>query len=623
MTLLVLALFVAWGASLPAAAGGRDRLVVGLNAFRDGFYDLAVKELRAYLEEVPESPRRAELLDLVFRAEVARGNPEGAREALLRLAELGGPRGREALYWLGWIETRQDRPQTALEYLERYLRADRAEHRAEARYLAGVAALDAGHPDRAELHFRTYLKEFPDGERRLAAWEAWVRVLETLGRTSEAARALREALEDPVVARDPAAVERLGRAGVRLAASAEERARFWGILATRAARAGDRAEARFREGTAWAEAGRPAEATRALAAYLEEAPQGPRAAEAHLLLADLARRQGRLREALTHLEALLDGPDAPAVRSRMTELRRAAFGLALKLNLGERAAAHAERLLAGKAPLPPAERARAHLVLARRAARAGRAKEALAHWDAVPPSAPAVFRAARMEAARWLMERGRPAEALGRLSPLLKGGSDPEVVRLALVAAEKAGDRRAAARLSLKAAEEADAPARKAEFLLRAARHLRKAGDRARYREVLVMLASPPLSGTKQGSWAAAELQRMAFEAGDWKGVLRWSEQARRADPDGTAAFRQAEALARLGRAKEAARIWKRLSEKAGPWQGAALVRLGTLADQAGRADRARALYERALRAGVPEETARWVRKRLAALEPKRDGSRP
>ncbi len=620
---LVLVSLLVSGGGRPAAAGGRDRLIVGLNAFRDGFYDLAVKELRAYLQEVPESPRRAELLDLVFRAEVARGNPEGARDVLRVLAGLGGRRGREALYWLGWLDARESRPARALEYLEAYLDAGGGEHTGEARFLAGLVALEAGQPDRAERHFGAYLKEYPAGERRVAAWEARVRALERLGRTRDAVRVLGEALEDPVVARDPAAVARLARAGVRLAVSAEERARFWGILAARAERAAERSEARFREGAAWAEAGRLSEAIRALTAYLEKAPQGPRAAEAHLLLADLERRQGRLQKALIHLEAALDRGDDPAVRSRMTELRRAAFALALKLGMEDRAAVHARKLLAGKAPLRPAERARAHLVLARRAARAGRAKEALAHWDAVPRDGGTLFRTARTEAARWLLEHGRPAEALDRLSPLLDNKPDPEVVRLALVAAEEAGDQKAAARLSLKAAEAERDADRKAGFLLRAALHYRKAEDPTRYREILAMLASPPLSGTKEGGWAAAELQRIAFEAGDWEGVLRWSGQARKADPDGAVAFRQAEALARLGRLEEAARIWEALSEKPGPWRGAALVRLGTLADQAGRADRARALYEQAVRAGVPEETARWVRERLAALEPGRHGSQP
>ncbi len=622
--LALLLLLAAAGTAPPAtAAQGRDRLIVGLNAFRDGFYDLAVKELRAYLRESPESPRRAELLDLVFRAEVARGNPDGARDVLEELAGLGGRPGREALYWLGWLEVRQGRPAAALDPLERYLASGGGEHRAEARYLAGLAALEAGKPDRAADHFGTYLEEYAAGERRVAAWEGRIRALEELGRVPEAVRVVREALEDPVVGRDPAATERLARLGVRLATSAEDRARFWGIVAERAGRVADRLEARFREGAAWAEAERPAEASRALAAYLKEQPEGPRAAEAHLLLADLERRQGRFEKALAHLEAALRRPDAAAVRARATQLRRAAFALALKVHDEERAAVHAERLLAEEAPLSPAERARAHLVLARRAARAGREEEALAHWEAAARDEGALFRTARMEAARWLLEKGRPVEALDWLSPLLGNQPDADAVRLALVAAERAGDPGTAARLSLRAARAEPDPARKAQLLTRAARHLRQAGDRAQYRRVLATLASPPLAATREGSWAAAELQRLAFEAGRWEEVLRWSEPARRADRDGAVAFRQAEALARLDRVEEAARIWERLSQKAGPWQGAALVRLGTLADQAGRLDRARVLYERAVRAGVPDETARWVRERLAALEPERDGSQP
>ena len=50
------------GTAPARAASVQDRLTVGLKAYRDGFHDLASKELRAFLAAAPADPRRPDVL---------------------------------------------------------------------------------------------------------------------------------------------------------------------------------------------------------------------------------------------------------------------------------------------------------------------------------------------------------------------------------------------------------------------------------------------------------------------------------------------------------------------------------------------------------------------------------
>ncbi len=595
-----------------AAAGAKadDHLVVGLRAYQDGFYELAAKELRAFLDARPDDPRRGELLDLLFRADLARGDEEAARADLEALAALGGERAPKARYWLGWLALRQGDPAGALEHLEAGLA--QGGEQADARYLAGMAALQAGRPRDALRHLETFLREHPGDPRRPGAWQALV---DAAGRARDPAavvRTARRALADPAVASDPAAAAAVARAGLAAAAAPRDRASFWRVLAEKAPDPGERLDALVQEGLALAEAGDGKAARRVLERYLEQSPEGPGAGDAHLALSDLARKRGDRAGALEHLEAALDLPPGRLRESRL-DLERAAFGLALKLKDEARAARHARALLEHGASLSGAERDRAHLVLARDAARRGNGPEALAHWDAVGPGS-GWYRQARLEAARWLLDRGRPDEAEKRLEPVLEDDPDGEARLLALAAAEARKDHPRAARMALSLAEGARDPGRRAEYLERAAVHLHQAGDEQGYRRVLEQLAGEA-PGTRAGAWAAAELQRMAYEAGDWEAVLRWSEGARKGDPSGAAAYREAEALLETGHPDRARRMLEALARTPGPAAPLALARLALLDDRAGRVEAARKGYREALASGgLPPDMAAWVRERLRAL---------
>ncbi len=606
-------LILLW-AVLPAAAlaGAKadDHLVVGLKAYRDGFYELAAKELRAFLDARPDDPRRGELLDLLFRADLARGDEDAARADLEALAALGGERAPKARYWLGWLALRRGDPAGALVHLEASLA--QGGEQADARYLAGMAALRAGRSRDAVKHLETFLREHPGDPRRARAWQALVEAVGRAGDPAEAVRTARRALADPAVASDPAVAVAVARAGLAAAAGPRERAAFWRVLAEKAPDPGERLDALVEEGLALAEAGDGQAARRVLERCLAESPEGPRAAEAHLALSDLARKRGDPAAALDHLEAAL-GLLPPRLRERRLDLERAAFGLALKLKDEARAARHARALLEHEGTLPAAERDRAHLVLARDAARKGNGPEALAHWDAVAPGS-RWYRQARLEAARWLLDRGKPGEAEKRLDPIL--GDDPggEAHALALAAAEARKDHPRAARLALSLAGSAADPALRAGYLERAAVHLQQAGDEQGYRRVLERLAGEA-PGTREGTWAAGELQRMAYEAGDWEAVLRWSEGARKSDPTGAAAYREAEALLETGHPARARRIFETLARRPAPVGPLALARLALLDDRAGRTEAARKGYREALASGgLPPEMAAWVRERLRAL---------
>ncbi|WP_025321347.1 tetratricopeptide repeat protein [Deferrisoma camini] len=592
----------AWGG---AFAGSREHLEVGLKAYRDGFHDLAAKELRAYLEAEPSSPDRAEILDLLFRAELARGNPEGARAALEELARLGRP---EAEYWLGWLAVREGRDEEALTHLARYLKAG-GDRVADARLLAARSSAALGRWKEAQAHYRAFLSAAPrDDSRRAAAWLGLVKAAREAGDPKAVETFAREALGDPALAGAREALRGLARTGAAAASTPEDRAFFWGRLAASAEDPADRAEALYEQGRALAEAGEPEAAAGALERFLALEPRGDRAVEARLVLADVARARGDLGAALTHLEGAIA---AGAAGRRALDLHRAAFALASKLGDEGRAEAHARALLGAADAVSRQEADRARWFLAGRAAAAGRAEEAVGLWDAIDPAGP-LGPAARLSAARTLLDRGDAGGALKRVEPLLATATDLEPWLLAVAAAEAAGDEGRAGRFSAEVA--ARVPADQAPgWLERAVAHFEKAGDRAQARALRERLATEH-PATAEGDRAALALQVEAFRAEDWAGVLRWSAAARRADPSGAAELREAEALVRTGKNARAAEVLEAVAGRPGPHRARALLRLGTLADEAGDFDRARQRYEAALAAGLPDPAGRWVRRRLAEL---------
>ncbi|GAB4270733.1 MULTISPECIES: tetratricopeptide repeat protein [Deferrisoma] len=606
---LAAALVVSAGGAL---AGPREHLEVGLKAYRDGFHELAAKELRAYLEAKPDDPDRRDLLDLLFRAEVARKNPEGARWALERLVEADDP---EARYWLGWLAWRVGRPEEAREHLGRYLDEGGGAHAADAWLLAAAAAEALGHwRDAAEM-YRAFLAGAKGDSRRASAWLGLVGALSKEGAPGAVAAACRESLADPGVLEDREARLAIARAGAAASQTPEDAAFFWERVAEWTPDREERARALLGLGRARAEAGNRDGAGRALEGFLQLVPKGEEAVSARLLLADLAREAKDLRGALRHLEGALA---AGAEGARALEIHRAAFALAKRLGDGESLRRHGRAILdRGAKAVPRDELDRVRWTLADDARARGRWQEAVALWDGIAEGS-ALGRSARVEAARALLENGKPGEALRRIEPLLGAQSTLDEWLLALAAAEAAGDAARAARFAEAAAGKAP-PGEAPALLERAAVHAEASGDGERARVLRVRLAQA-YPGSPQGRRAALMLQAEAFQAQDWAEVLRWSAAAREADASGAAAFREAEALARIGRAPEARKRWEELAGQPGPFRGRALLRLGLEADRSGDPADALARYRAALEAGLPPEAETWVRGRIEELEGGRGG---
>ncbi|GAB4275258.1 MAG: hypothetical protein Kow0092_30820 [Deferrisomatales bacterium] len=601
------------GAPGVGAAGAQEHLIVGLNAFRDGFHDLAAKELRIFLEQAPEDPRRSDVGFVLAQAEIALGRWQEARRALEAVVRLGGPRGAEASYWLGWVAFQAGDREAALEALGRYLDGPDRAHRADALWLAGALAEELARSAEAADKLESFLREFPGDARAARVRAALPRAWLAAGDAPRAVEAARTGAADPAVGADPGLLEAVALAGVRAAREAAEpaeEARFWALLGERARAAELRTRARFEAGSAWLQAGEDARARKALDAYLEEAPEGPWAASAHLLLAEEAQRRGERARALAHVEHALEHPADGAVAPQRAALRRDAFHLALALGDRERAARHGEALLAEEAPLPADEQARVRDVLARRALERGDTGAAVAHWDAVPPEG-AGFSEARLSAAQALVAAGRGQEALDRLAPLLERPDPDGQVRLtALAAADLAGQWERAAALCAALAEDPPPEADPGEFLFRRALYLGRAGGGRPHEAALRALAEQHPDHPR-ARWAAEELARAAFARKEWAEVLPW---ARAAGEGRTAAYLEAEALWHLGRLEEAGARFAFLARAQGPYRPEALARLGAIRDAAGESGQAAALYRSALEAGLDGPTGRWAVSRLGAL---------
>lgn len=598
------------GTPAARAASPQDRLAVGLKAYRDGFHDLASTELRAFLRAAPGDPRRADALEVLAHAEMARSDWKGARSALEELRAAGGAPAREAGYWLGWVAARAGSPGDALALLDRYLEAKDGDHRADALFLAAELSAGVEGPQRRAERCERFLREAPGDRRRPAAWAGRVEGSRASG-PGAVRSVVAAALADPGLRGDAAALEAVALAGVEAArqqGDPDGEAALWAALAAGAGDRGLRGRALCEEGLARARTGAPAGARAALEACLRESPKGPLAPRAHVALANVAAGEGDAAGALRHLEAALAKPGDPAVKGRELELRKAA--LAAAGSAGDLAGAkrHGAALLAREGELSPGERGVVRLALA---AAAGGLDEALSRWDGIPPEAPQ-YEEARLLAARRLAAAGRAREALARLDPLLaRGEASAEVLLEALSAAEASADPSRAAELCGRLAS-APPPGHGApEFLERRARHLQTLGDEGGYARALEAVAR---SGDRDRAAAAAgELADRAFRSRDWGGVLRWAPRARGGPERGRAAYQEAEALWALGRADEARAALAALGDTAGPFQATALARLGATLEAAGRRDEALAAYRRAMESGLDGEAAEAVRARLGA----------
>jgi tetratricopeptide (TPR) repeat protein len=601
------------------AEGGRDRLVIGLKAFRDGFHDLAAKELRAFLKAAPDDPRRLEILFILSRIEIAKENWPGARRVLEEITRGEGPRAREAPYWIGWVLAKEGNRQGALELLDAYLQEPGGERRADALVLAAELAREEGDLAGAANRLAAHIEEAPKDPRRPAVWLELLRALKDSGQVARARDTARRALADPAVGRDSAVLEAVALAGIDAARAASDpgaEAAFWAALAAGAASQPLRLRARFEEGLARLGARDVTAARRALEAYLKAAPQGTYAAHSYLLLADLMRQAGDRAGALSQLEAALERPLDPVVEPRLAQLRESAYSLALALGDPKRAAVLMRELTTLGAPLSQEKQEILLLALARDALKTGDVEGALGHWNALPPGS-AQYRTAGLLAARTLIAQGRPADALKWLEPLLVG-EDPgaEAHLVALAAAEAAGDLHRAAELCAEIADQPPPGVSGAEYLHRRAAHLEFLEDLEGYTSAMEELAHR-FPGDPRAVWAAKELQKRAFEVGDWDGAVVWAEGAKggaEGDPTGEAAYLEAEALSRLDRTAEAEQAFRSIGALPGPFRAKALARLGVILDRAGKPDEAQRVYRQALDGGLEGDAAAWVKDRLASF---------
>ncbi len=597
------------GGTVPArAASSQDRLTVGLKAYRDGFHDLASKELRAFLAAAPADPRRPDVLRVLAQVEMARSDWKAARAVWEEVRALGGPSGREAGYWLAWVASRAGEGKEALALLDRYLGAKGGERRVDALFLAAELSEGVEPPARRAERYGAFLKGAPGDPRRAVAWAGRVSATRPAGAGAVRA-AVGDALADAALRAEPEALEAVVLAGVEAARQQGDPAGEAGLWAALAAGAGDRqvrARALCEEGLARARVGEAPGARSALETCLREDPKGPLAVKAHLALSDVLRSAGDLAGALRHLEAALARPDDPAVKERLLEVRKAAMAVAVAAGDAAGAARHASQLLAREKELTAEERGVVRLTLA---AAAGGIDQAVVHWDGVPPGATG-YEEARLLAARALLGAARAREALDRLEPLLASeGVSGEVLLTALSAAEAVPDPVRAAGLCLRLAAGSPDGKDRAAFLERRARHLKDAGDEGAYVSSLESVAETRDPARAPG--AASELVDRAFRSGDWEGVLRWAPLAREGGEPGRAAYQEAEALWALGRADEARAAFAAQADDAGPFRAAALARLGALLEAEGRRDEALLAYRRALEAGLDGSAADAVRARL------------
>jgi len=611
LLLLFLLVGTAWVSSAPAAEAD-ERLTVGLKAFQDQFYSLAAKELRGFLAAAPEDPRRTQVLAVLAQAELAQEDWGGARQTLEQWQAAGGD-AEEALYRLAWVAARQEDARAAVAYADQYGKLPRGERAGDVYEWAAATAWQKGAFADAARLYAGFLEKLPGDSRRPAIWAGRIAALERTGAPSQAVlgevdAALGEGLPEAGVR------ARVAQAGIRAARSLgvnRREAALWEVLAEVGGDPTRQRRARLETGLAATRAGDDVAAEKALMGFVAQYRAAPDVVEARLALADLARRREDWAAVLAQLEAVLAAPEAVRDGQPTHDLRRGALAAALALGNETAAGVHAAALLSGDAVLSPAERGAVHQLLGRRAA-ASDPGAAVDHWLAVPEGSPQYVES-RLAAASLLIQTGQARQALALVQSLLDGPrAGPEVQRVALAAAEGAGEWQRAALLADALAAGLPRGSEQQAVARRAALHWLQAGDGAAYERGLQGLASDA-TGDMTSRWAAAELQRLTFERGEWQASVTWAERAGGTE-DAEVGLRHAAALEKLGREGEALKQLEMLAAREGEWAGPALARAGSIHDRAGRWQPAREAYQAALAAGVPGDAAGWLRQRLGEL---------
>jgi TolA-binding protein len=296
------------GAALPAVRVARaapaeaDRLwAVGVGAFDDGLYDVAVRELERFSQIAPADARRGDATFLRGRAlfslgryAEALGEFEAAEAFPLTRAAPGEP-----VFWQGEALFRLHRLAEAQERYARFLATKPASpYVADALYGRGFAELELGHADAALGAFLEFLRDYPAHERAAAVAYSAARELVRAKRFDEAL---------PILA----------------------------PYASRYPRSPYLAEARYLLGVTQLEVGRR-EGVRTLEQFLTQNPTADLAPTARWLVAEAQAKAGRVREALEQYQALVrTAPAHPLVPQALYQVGE------LSLRLGRVADAEA------------------------------------------------------------------------------------------------------------------------------------------------------------------------------------------------------------------------------------------------------------------------------------------
>jgi TolA-binding protein len=284
----VLACVTVAAAPAAAAVSAPDRLwTVGVQAFEDGLYDVAYRELSQFGRVGAGDPRRGDAAVLRGKAAFALGRYgdaltefQGAEGLPLRAFSPGEP-----LFWGAEVLFRVRRYGEARERYSTFLRAHPTSPYADdALYARGFSELELGLPDEALASFTTLLREYPTSDLAGSAAYAVARELVRTKRWDEALAVL------------------------SAYASRFPQSRFL-------------AETRYLLGVTQLEAGRTAEGVKTLGEFVAAEPSHELASSARGLLAEAHVKAGRTREAFDEYRALIKhAPTSPLVPQALYQI---------------------------------------------------------------------------------------------------------------------------------------------------------------------------------------------------------------------------------------------------------------------------------------------------------------
>jgi len=266
-----------------------------------------------FLARFPASPLRADARLVDARAALASGGPRDAIKTLTAGLAEDRPTpavAQAAYYYLGLAYQKDGQPEKAAEVFARLAKAP-APVAADAQYLLGQTAFDAGRFAEAVPALEKYLADKPDGEVADHALARLAQSESELGHPAEADAALaRLAARYP---RSPTLTPTRSRlAEAALAAKRYDRAAELFRAASEAAEPGQKARALSGLGWSLLRGGHPAEAADAFGALVEATPEDRLAPEAAATRAWALEQAGKPGDAIAaHARVVEQYPKAP------------------------------------------------------------------------------------------------------------------------------------------------------------------------------------------------------------------------------------------------------------------------------------------------------------------------